>query len=158
MTESAGDRQFRMLQERLEEVTKSLAEANQERAALKGKLSLALSDKEEAVKELTQIIRNIKNGNREQARIRKDFKERADEAEDLIHEGLVFPWQHPVFEGWSIIGMNHYRDENNDRRMYIGLVHEETKQAFIADDMDAPGAWICLMHQVLERRKEQADD
>jgi len=150
MTESADDQRFRMLQERLEEATRALETANLNRTALRGKLTLAKSDKEEAEKQLAQIKENIGRGNKEQTRIRGEFQERAETAEDLIHEGLVFPWDHPVFEGWEVIEFTRHQDYDGDLCVIVTLYNEFDNNAFREVGVSDESVWMELMQRVFK--------
>jgi hypothetical protein len=43
---------------------------------------------------------------------------RVSNAVDMKSEPL--PWQHPDLLGWTIVGMNHYR-EDNGRKLFIAM-------------------------------------
>ncbi len=65
---------------------------------------------------------------------------------------LALPWQHPDLDGWSIVGMNHYRS-GGIRQLFVAMARDD--HCIKAEGLDLPRLWEVLRYKA--RRVDAAD-
>lgn len=57
---------------------------------------------------------------------------------------IILPWQQSVFDGWSIVGMNHYRVDGR-RHLFVSMA--KRGRCIKVEGFDCPELWTMLADQ-----------
>lgn len=78
----------------------------------------------------------------EVAAAQPDVRQRV--AKDLAPRAFCLPWQQPCLRNWSIVGMNHYR-QNGKRHLFVSMARDG--RCITAEGVDEARVWDDLAEQ-----------